>query len=194
MQPALMSSECNIRAGLCEIMQTFRSFTLDQAVQHASGITRAMNKMPLPYRYSLSISEPCDRTPSTSPVLGRFHVSDMWCTTCGLRSENDAAAEQRARERQTGLFCEVWTGRSPPSFQDAPAETGNWPITFPSSHGLGSHPNAQPIRQPQLSSSQGQGEAVSKRPDAVPPTGLNISNADPQLQEQLRTQLGRVIC
>lgn len=124
-----------------------RPCSLDRkaAVQHASGITRAMNKM----------------------------------------SENDAAAEQRARERQTGLFCEVWTGRSPPSFQDAPAETGNWPITFPSSHGLGSHPNAQPLRQPQLSSSQGQGEAVSKRPDAVPPTSLNISNADPQLQEYI---------
>ncbi|CAE7215332.1 unnamed protein product [Symbiodinium sp. CCMP2456] len=125
-----------------------RPCSLDRkaAVQHASGITQAMNKM----------------------------------------SENDAAAAQRAREHQTGLFCDVWTGpRSSPSFQDAPAETGNWPITLPRSHGLGSHPGAQPVRQPHLSSSQGQEQAVSKHPDAAPLTNLTISNADPQLQEYI---------
>eukprot|EP00439_Symbiodinium_sp_Y106_P051474 s3337_g6.t2 len=127
------------------------------AVQRASGITQAMNKM----------------------------------------SENDAAAVQRARENQTGLFCDMWTGTkgsapltsawSSPSFQNSPAsETGNLPIAFPSvisSHGLWSHPSAQPVRQPPPSSSQAQGHAVSRPPDAFPSTNLNISNADPQVQE-----------
>ena len=116
-----------------------------------------------------------------------------------LRSENDAAAVQRARENQTGLFCDMWTGTkgsapltsawSSPSFQNSPAsETGNLPIAFPSvisSHGLWSHPSAQPVRQPPPSSSQAQGHAVSRPPDAFPSTNLNISNADPQVQERL---------